>query len=363
MAGSWGPRRILACALVGLGGFAVVGAVLIPTFTVGKLAKTPLDLEITTVATTPAELGAEVLDARSLTSPTGSARVDKNVPLVSQRFLTVEDPSDAKVMTVQAGQTLRRTDKQGDTGLLSAIVDRVTIDRKSGEPVDDPIGSVQVQADKPADEVAHTGLQYRFPFGAKRQTYPYFDVNARETYDMNFIEATEVNTMPVYHFAQKIAPVDLSKVVNAPTNKLTLPAAKWGVPGGQELVTMTRWYSNQRDLWVDPKTGVVVKGQEKVFQFYGRSANKPELTVLKADITFDENTIESQIAKAKDGNDKLSLYGRILPIVLGLVGVLSLVGGAIYGATDKGNGSGRHQAAAAAGDSGDDAPTEVFPRI
>lgn len=335
---SWlGTRRILACALVGVGGLLLTCAALVPVYSVPRIAKIPLDLEATIVGQTPDGQRAEVLDSRSLTSPrSGSAHVDSGVPLVTQRFITVEDPSDLTVATLQAGQTVRRNDKQGDTGMLTATVDRVTINRRTAEPVEDPIGSIQLQGDKPAEGVAHTGLQYRFPHNTKPITYQYFDINARASYDLTFTSQDEINDLWTYHFTQKIAPVDESKVVNSPTNKLSLPAAKWGVPGGQEPVTMTRWYTNQRDLWVEPKTGIIVKEQEQPFWYYGRSAEKPELTVLKANIISDENTVENQIAEAKHAKDKLSLYGRVLPLGLGILGLLALVVGVVIGFRDRG---------------------------
>ena len=43
-------RRLIACILVGLGALLLAAAVMIPTYTVDKVAKTPLDLRITTVA-------------------------------------------------------------------------------------------------------------------------------------------------------------------------------------------------------------------------------------------------------------------------------------------------------------------------
>lgn len=345
MAGQSGSQRTLACALVGIGALLLVVAILIPTYTYGKLAKTPLDLEVTTIADTPAE-GGEVLDSRTLTGP-GKLEVNKNVPLVSQRFLTVEDPSDSKKITVQAGQTLRRTDRQGDTGLLSAIIDRVTLDRKTGEGLEDPIGSIQIQSDQPAEDVSHTGLLWRFPFDTEQKTYQFFDLNARQAFDINFVEETEVNGTPVYHFQHTIPVTDLSKVVNSPTNKLSLPAEKWGLPG-TDPVTMTRYYTNVRDVWVEPKTGVIVKGAEQLHQYYARDPNKPDVTVLKATLTWDENTVDYQIGKAKEGNDKLSLYGRTLPIILGLLGLLLLIAGFFLGFRGgRGGGLGAHYAAPA----------------
>ncbi|MFG1790463.1 DUF3068 domain-containing protein [Nocardia sp. NPDC049149] len=341
MALSAGTRRTVACLLVGLGALLIVAALLIPTYTVGKLAKTPLDLEITTIATNQPGEDSLVLDSKSLTSPDGAAKIDTNVPLVSQRFLTVEEPSDATEMTVQAGQTLRRIDKQGDTGLLTATIDRVTIDRKTGLPVDkDPNGSIAVNVNKDlqpvADPVQHIGQQYRFPIGTEKKTYPYFDLNARKAFDVNFVEETEINNLKVYHFKQSIPATDLNNVVKTPTNKLTFPAAKWGVPGEGD-VTMSRWYTNTRDLWIEPQTGTVIKGGEQIHLFYARSGEKPEVTALKSHIVFDENTVESQIAVAKENIDKLSLYGRTMPIVFGVVGVIALIVGAILGVRGSGS--------------------------
>ncbi|MEC3958269.1 DUF3068 domain-containing protein [Nocardia sp. CDC153] len=369
MALSAGTRRTVACVLVGLGAMLLVAAIMIPTYTISRLAKTPLDLEITTVATNP-QTGApsEVLDAKSLTSPTGSAKVDQNVPLVSQRFLTVENPANASEMTIQAGQTLRRTDKQGDTGLLTATIDRVTIDRKTGEPVESvdggPNGSIAVTVDKKGDSVMdpvqHTGLQYRFPIGTDKKTYPYFDLNVRKSFDINYVDETEINNLKVYHFQMTVPVTDLSTVANSPTNKLTLPAAKWGVDGDGD-VTMARYYTNVRDLWVEPETGTVIKGQEQIHLFYARSGDKPEVTALKSTLVFDENTIESQISVAKDNMDKLSLYGRILPIILGVLGLIFLIVGILFGILGK-NDNGptvvRRSAPAPSGGPGFDPPTQ-----
>ena len=320
-----GPSRTVALALVGLGTFLLVAAILIPTYTVPRLEKTPLDLEVTTVSTGT----GSVLNAASLAA--GRAQVDENVDLVSQRFVTVEEPSNADEITVQAGQTLRRGDKQGDSGLLTASVDRVTLDRVTSMPVENPVGTIQVQGDKPAEEVPHTGLQYKFPFNAEKKSYPYFDVNARASQDINFVEETEINGTTVYKYEQTVGPVDLSGVVNLPTNKVTLPASTWGVEGGEAPVTMTRWYENTRSVWVEPETGVVVKGDEQIHQYYSRTAGTSEVDVLKAPISFDENTVEYQIQQAKDGQDKISLFGRTIPIIAGILGVIALIAGVLLG--------------------------------
>ncbi|WP_410871353.1 DUF3068 domain-containing protein [Nocardia sp. A7] len=381
MALSAGTRRTVACVLVGLGAALLVAALMIPTYTVSKVAKTPLDLEITTIAENQPGEESLVLDSKSLTSGDGAAVVNKDVPLVSQRFVTVEEPSDADEMTLQAGQTLRRTDVQGDTGLLTAAIDRVTISRTTGMPVEaEPNGSIAVTVDKQGsvmEPVQHTGIGYRFPIGTEKKTYPYFDINVRKSFDANFIEETEINSMKVYRF-QMTAPVTSTwDVQQSPTNRLTLPAAKWGVDERNDApVTMTRYYTNVRDLWVEPQTGTVIKGGESIHLFYARSGDKPEVTALKSHIVFDEATVESQIAIAKENTDKLSLFGRVLPIVFGVLGVLALLAGLFLGLRGGGTpahatprGSRPTPAPTAAPDDtgatrwdGDDTPTTQFPR-
>lgn len=376
MALSAGTRRTVACVLVGLGAALLTAALLIPTYTVSKVAKTPLDLEITTIATNQPGEESLVLDSKSLTSGDGPAKVDTNVPLISQRFVTVEEPSNAEEMTIQAGQTLRRIDKQGDTGLLTATIDRVTIDRVSGEPVaENPNGAIATTVDKNGtvfDPVQHTGLGYRFPIGTEKKTYPYFDINVRKSFDANFIEETEINNTKVYHFQMTVPPTSTWDVVQSPTNRLTLPAAKWGVEGEGD-VTMTRYYANTRDLWVEPQTGTVVKGGENIHLYYSRTPDKAEVTALKSHIVFDENTVESQLAVAKENTDKLSLFGRVVPIVLGVLGVIALIAGLFLGLTGGGSSTPAHAsprggrpapAPAPSRDewTGDDAPTTQFNR-
>lgn len=334
MAERSGPGRTVALVLVGVGVFLLVVAILLPTYATSSLEKTPLDLEVTSVSTGT----GRVLDSASLAA--GSAVVDEDVPFVSQRFVTVEDPSDADVMTLQAGQTLRRSDRQADTGLLTASVDRVTVDRKTMMPVEDPVGTIQVVGDAPADEVPHDGLQYKFPFNSEQRSYPFFDINARASKDIDFVQETEINGTTVYEYTQDVGPVDLSAVVNLPTNRLTLPAATWGVEGDDAPVTMTRWYENTRTIWVEPETGVIVRGEEQVHQYYAREAGTPEVDVLNVPIGFDENTVEYQIQQAQDGRDQIALISRTIPIIAAILGVIALVAGLFLGLRGSGNTNG-----------------------
>src|ERR1700761_8535280 len=125
---------------MGLGAALLIAALLLSTYTHGKIAKIPLDLDTTLVA----DGTGTAFDPASLN--TDKFVINKNVPVAQQEQVSVESPSNADVVTLQVGNTLRRTDKQQDAGLLLALVDTVTVNRKTATAVsseNNPGGAVQ----------------------------------------------------------------------------------------------------------------------------------------------------------------------------------------------------------------------------
>ncbi len=165
--------RLAACGIIGLGAALLIAALLLSTYTAGKIRKIPLDIDQTLVSSGT----GTALDPASLSGT--RFIIDRNVPLVSQQAMTVETPANAEVVTFQVGTSVRRNDKQKDNGLLLAMVDTVTLNRSTAEAVSDddrPGGSVQkprtISDDKPATNIAlpHEGLAYRFPFNTEKQS-------------------------------------------------------------------------------------------------------------------------------------------------------------------------------------------------
>src|SRR6476660_4883406 len=149
---------------MGLGAALLIAALLLSTYTKSKIAKIPLDMDATLVA----DGTGTAFDPESLNSD--KFVINKNVPIAQQQQVSVEAPSNAEVVTLQVGDSLRRTDKQGDAGLLLALVDTVTVNRKSAEAVSsesNPGGAVQkpraVEDTLPPTNIAlpHDGLAYR----------------------------------------------------------------------------------------------------------------------------------------------------------------------------------------------------------
>lgn len=330
---------------MGLGAALLIAALLLSTYTQGKIAKIPLDIDATLVSegTGTAFDPASLLGERFV--------INEDVPVVQQREMTVESPSNADVVTLQVGTTLRRSDQQQDNGLLLAMVDTVTVNRQTAEAVSsetNPGGSVQkpraIEDENPPTSIAlpHEGLAYRFPFDTEKKTYPFFDPIAQKPYDANYSGEEDVNGLTAYKFTQNIGfdadgklvePVKFASLYDDDADsQATATARMWGLEGDpEEQITMTRYYAAQRTFWVDPVSGTIVKETDRGYQYYAREALKPEVPFVDYSVTTNEESVESQVALAQDERDRLALWGRILPITFTALGLVLLVGGALLG--------------------------------
>jgi hypothetical protein len=337
--------RIAACGIMGLGAALLIAALLLSTYTKGKIAKIPLDLDATLVSNGT----GTALDPASLSGE--RFIVNKNVPLALQQQISVESPSNADVVTLQVGSTLRRTDKQQDTGLLLAMVDTVTLNRKTAMAVssdNNPGGLVQkprtIEDQKPPTTIAlpHEGLACRFPFDTAKKTYPYFDPIAQKAFDANYDGEEDVNGLTTYRFTQNVGydtdgklvePVKYASLYDhSEDGQVTARASLWGLPGDpNEPITMTRYYAAQRTFWVDPASGTIVKQKEHANHYYARDALKPEVTFVDYSVTSSEETVQSQVTAARDERDRVALWIRILPITFTAMGLVALIGGALLG--------------------------------
>lgn len=312
-----------------------------------------------------------------------SCFIDADIPLYSQRHVQAVEPSDSEVITMQAAQSLIREDKsgsEGTEGLINATIDRVTADRETGEPVDEAVSTLRlVTSGDPSEEVApagfvREGLQYKFPFGTEKKNYPYFDASTFTTNPISFVGETTVGGVKAYEFQQEIGPINMWRSIRDhfasvssgydPTVESILAsyrrqgseAGRWGLEGDPEReLDMHRFYTNTRTVWVNPTTGQIVNGSEKIFQFFAEDqaaadaffADKAAVEQEKSDPTrtavnfnagWNAETVETTGAGAQDSADTLNTFGRVVPAILGILGVLSLAFGVVLGI--RGGGSG-----------------------
>ena len=332
--------RLVALAVMGLGAALLTAALLLTTYTAGKIEKIPLNIDKTLVSGGT----GTALDPASLSAT--RFVIDRDVPVVSQQAITVETPANAQVVTFQVGTSVRRTDRQQDSGLLLALVDTVTLDRRTAEAVSDderPGGSVQkprtFEDDKPSTNIAlpHEGLTYRFPFNTEKKSYPFFDAIAQKPFDANYDGEDDVNGLSTYRFTQNVGydadgklvdPIKYASLYDRNEDgEVTARAELWGLPGDPyEPITMTRFYAAQRTFWVDPVTGVIVRSEEHANHYYARDPLLPEMALADYKVTSTEQTVESKVAMARDERDRVALWSRILPISFAAAGLIALIG-------------------------------------
>ncbi|AEF42555.1 DUF3068 domain-containing protein [Hoyosella subflava] len=333
-----GSQRLIASVLVGLGVFLLVSAVLLPLYTIPKLKKLPLDYEAVQVS----EGTGEFLDAAALLSGDGEDAVDADIPLRQQLYVTVEDPADSDVATLQGGLTLLRADTTPGRGLLSASIDRVTVDRSTALPTNDPAGSLQTDRERPAEALPRDGLQYKFPYGAGKRSYPFFDVMSRSTTEIDFVDETSIDGVTVYHYQQELEPVDLFRATRDQTNRVGLTRDVWGVSeegdaDGGEILFMNRFSTTTRDLWVEPASGVIVDSREQVTQFFGTGPDDVAVPVISYDTRYTDSTVSSMLSIAQKERDRVGLVWSVGPVsvaapwLVGFFGLLTAGFGILMG--------------------------------
>ena len=365
-------RRIWP-ALLALFGFAfITAAILIPTVLVSQLRVVPLDLDITSDATTVSADGdagdrfpAVVLDRCSLTEKK-VRQLDAH--LTQQRRSVIIDPSSKTRATVQSAQTVRidrvrdadgkETDlsfaaageqRSCKDGLLSATIDRVSVNRKTSVP-DGKVHSIQFDAlpeggnvEDVSVDVPRQGFQYKFGFNVKKRPYLYFDTNTRTDNPANFVGETTLKGIKVYEFVSEVPETDLSELPNpqgeaALGTLLTQPASWWGITGRgikpNDPVTMHRYAKATRHVFVEPVTGTILDGKEDQEQYY-RSPDQSEampaaireykLHALKGTFKWADSTVARQADKADHYKGLLNLAKFWLPLILGILGVLLIL--------------------------------------
>lgn len=365
-------RRFVPALLAFFGAAFLAVAIAIPLYLVPTLKVVPLDLDITSDATTVAADGstgdrfpAVIFDRCSVSED--RARTFE-AHLTQQRRSVIIEPSDSRQATVQSAQTVlidRIRDADGQEteptvaaageartckdGLLTATIDRVSVNRKTSVP-NGAVSSLQLEAVPPGGNVNDVsvaldnrkGFQYKFGFDVQQRDYLYYDLNTRQDCDAKFQDEVEIKGVKTLHFACDVPEKDLSSLPNAQGEAalgtmLTMPAKWWGISGPgvrpNDPITMHRHASAVRHVYVEPITGTIVDGREDQHQYFkspDQSESNPEVVrnfrmdALKGTFKWSDGIVTKQTDIASGYVTQLNVLGFWLPIVLGVLGVIML---------------------------------------
>jgi len=182
-----------------------------------------------------------------------------------------------------------------DPNLISATVEYAATDRHTGLLVSDQAKYVGDDNVMPGAE----GLYNKFPFGTQKKTYQIYDDLVQKPVDAVYKGTSTLNGVTVYEFDENIPTTD-AEIIE-------------GVQGT---------YSNQTQIWVEPKTGAIQK--EHVVQ----DRKMPDgTTALHLDITQTDASVKDTTDDAAKNVNQLKLVGTYLPIGGLILGIVCLVVG------------------------------------
>ena len=298
-------RRAASTLLLALGIFALVLGGLLRFYVYNTLGVAPLDPDSKTVSRGTQMTVFYPGKLKSRTDATVTA-----TRIVRGSLTAPEAKVDGDVAVWRVGLVLE--DDEGT--LVSATEERVCVDRRTAASVE----NCSEQSINDDTSVKHIGLAYKFPFNTEKKDYQLWDYNLKASSPAKFDGEDLVNGLPVYRFVQAIAATKIADV---------------DVPGdlvnGQSGTTVRagRFYQNVRTVWVEPYSGTIVKGQEEVKQVLRGPDGRDGTVLLSGTIAFTQDTVQKQVADAKEARDKLRLIHTTGPLVLLIVGViLSAIG-------------------------------------
>ena len=273
-------RRWLGPILLGLGVFLLVTAGMLRFFVADRLIVTPIDQFTQTVAVGP----GTYFDAGVLQQ--------KDADLVARRTVRADVAASDEHTGVWDVSVVLQT---GIGTFVRATLDRVAMDRKTGESVNCCGEAVDSEA------VRHSGLSYKFPFNTEQREYQLWDPNSRQAFPARFVAEEQVQGLTTYKFIQQVPGQEL--------RRQEVPASLVGESGTTFQAPV--WYENVRTVWVEPRTGIIVKGNEQNRTTLRNSQGEDRVTVVKFDLTFDEATQRSQADLAKENIRSIQLLSLI----------------------------------------------------
>jgi hypothetical protein len=312
-------RRVFGAVALALGvTLLVLGAVSRPLI-YDKLAVVSLDQRSTSVSE-----GQNMSALRVWSDEQGTSHFDQLTDATIRSTRQVVGIPGAVPEAERDGTAVWQTGVTSEAvgvGSLTYSQELVTFDRRSGlttgaardersaGDLDDPSKMVPV---------THEGLFFKFPFAVEKKTYPWWDGDLSQAVDISFVKEEEIDGVNTYVFQQVIPQTEVPPA-------RTVPAAVFGATGADVQATVS--YGNTRTLWVEPNTGVIIKGQEQVDK--SLISTLGTVATTKGTIGYSDQTV-------RDNAETWGTKGRLLGFIggpflwVGIVsGLLLIVLGAV----------------------------------
>jgi Porin PorA len=296
--------RAIGLGLLAVGAFLLAAALAVRLFLEPALVKYPLDQ-----TASPTADGTDV-DFFDLTAGEQLTGLEADV-----RQEVVGDPGSEAANDDVAVWNFGSTVTSTDDVLLNAGTYRVCIDRREAVAVECDVDHVDYD-----DDVNVEGLTLTFPFGTEQQDYDVFNSTTKQAWPATYEGTEELNGLEVYRFQLSI-PETVIRELDAPAAFFG-SAATGSVPA--EVV-----YSNERTIWVEPVSGVIVTSEERPETVMRGPDGEAGPTILAGTFAGDEDTIADGVDRAEDIRSQITLVSTVLPLSLAGLGLVLLIVGAL----------------------------------
>ena len=296
--------RAIGLVLLGLGAFLLAGALAVRLFLEPALVKLPLDQ-----TASPTAQGTDV-EFFSIGEQEQLEGLEADV-----RQQVQGDPGSEAAGDDVAVWNFGSTITGEDGTLLNAGTYRVCIDRREAVAVDCAVDHVDYD-----DDVAVEGLTLTFPFGTEQKDYDVFNSTTRQAFPATFEAVEELEGLEVYRFEMSVP--------ETVVRELDVPAS---FAGSDEAGTVTAEvvYTNERTIWVEPTSGVIVTSEESPNTVLRGPEGTIGATILAGNFAGSQETISDGVERAEDIRGQISLVKTVLPLTMAVVGLLLLVLGAV----------------------------------
>ena len=297
-----------AAVMIGFGAFFLTLALLMRFYAYPKLAVIPSDQNTQQTVT---DDHASYFDADTVKP--GSGKIITKATVVANKEMTKKASKELgrDVIVIDQWQTTDNVNDKGQTAPppMNASTQQYAVDKSSGEAVK---WSGNMLDGKPTN---YEGQTIKFPFQVdKNKTYRYWDSTLGKAVPMKYAGSEDIKGLKTYKFTQTI-----------PKTKFTtmdVPGEVFGLPKGSKLAD--RYYTNDRTVWVEPETGVMMKLQEKQHQTLEVPNAKPVDAMLTTSTMTDE-TIKKNVDDYKTKSSQLKILRLWAPLLLGLLGLFALL--------------------------------------
>lgn len=315
-------RRTLGLLSLCVGAFVLLLGILAKPVIYESLAKVALDQESVSVSR------GENMSALHV-SADGVAKLE-GVTLVSTRTV-IGIPGLAEDADNSAFWQTTVESKVEDGPVLTYSDEGVSFDRTTAMANNccgDYIAVGDVAApDEPAkrEAITHEGLFFKFPIGTEMKDYPYWDGSLGRAVNAEYQGEEKVEGVATYKFVMELGPEEVSESKGLPGDLF----------GTDEPVDAGRIYQNTRTLWVEPNSGVIIRGlEEQNVHFQPRDASLPTVPITVGTIGYTDDTIaENADTWGSKGallgfiNNSLTWVGILVGLALIALGALLWLGG------------------------------------